>query len=294
MKNVPSLVSIIIPAYNAANFIEETIQSVYRQTHVNWEMIIVNDGSTDNTLDIINSIVDEKITIINQQNAGVATARNRGLSEAKGEYIVFLDADDIMSDNFLTARIKALENDKTVDYVGGLVQTFPIAANTKKAAASDTVNEILFFNSSFVTVPSNYLFRTKVLITNGIEFNKALSSTADRFFILELSKFAKGKNISDENSKLLYRFSQESMSNKVTPGLIIDNEKFYYELKRKHLLPQGNIQKFKSFYFLSLAKGFGMVKNWARVVKYLAMSFFHHPVFFTRSFGKSIFAVRVK
>jgi len=294
MKNVPSLVSIVIPAYNAENFIEETIQSIYRQTYPDWEMIIVNDGSKDNTLDIINSILDERIKIINQQNAGVAVARNRGLSEAKGEYVVFFDADDVMSDDFLTARVNALKNDATVDYVGGLVQTFPIAAKTKKAAASDTVNEILFFNSSFVTVPSNYLFRTKVLIANGILFNKVLSSTADRFFILELSKYARGKNISDENSNLLYRFSQESMSNKVTPGLIIDNEKFYYELKRKHLLPDGNIQKFKSFYFLSLAKGFGMVKYWARVFKYLAMSFFHHPVFFTKNFGKSIFAIRVK
>jgi hypothetical protein len=104
-----------------------------------------------------------------------------------------------------------------------------------------------------------------------------------------VSRFAKGKNISDERAKLLYRHTSQSMSNKVTPGLIIDNEKFYYELKKKNLLPAGKEHKFRSFYFLSLAKGFGMVKYWKRVCKYLVMSFINHPVFFTENFGKSIF-----
>jgi hypothetical protein len=132
------------------------------------------------------------------------------------------------------------------------------------------------------------MFRKKLLFDNKIKFNRELSSSADRFFILEVSKFAKGKNLAGEKGKLLYRFTSQSMSNNVTPGLIIDNEKFYYELKRKKLLPHGKEQKFKSFYFLSLAKGFGMVKFWKRVVKYLVMSFINHPVFFTKNFGKSI------
>ena len=68
----------------------------------------------------------------------------------------------------------------------------------------------------------------------------------------------------------------------------IEESKRLVELKRKKLLPYGKEQKFKSFYFLSLAKGFGLVKSWKRVLKYLAMSFFNHPIFFTRSFGKSI------
>jgi teichuronic acid biosynthesis glycosyltransferase TuaG len=288
MPKIPSLVSIVIPAYNADAFIEETIQSIYSQTYQNWEMIIINDGSTDKTAEITGRINDAKVKVINQQNAGVACARNRGMTEAKGEFIVFFDADDLMSRDFLATRVNALQKDLTVDYAGGLVQTFPVAANPKKAAASDPVNEILFFNTAFVTVPSNYIFRKKMLISNGITFNKELSSSADRFFIIEVSKVAKGKNIASENGKLLYRVTSQSMSNNVTPGLIIDNEKFYYELKRKNLLPYGKKQKFKSFYFLSLAKGFGLVKYWKRVFKYLVMSFINDPVFFTKNFGKSI------
>jgi teichuronic acid biosynthesis glycosyltransferase TuaG len=282
------LVSIVIPAYNAADYIEETVQSILNQSYQSWEIIIVNDGSTDNTIDIIKSFTDHRIQCITQKNAGVAAARNKGLAFAKGEYVVFFDADDLMTPDFLSERLNTLKKDGSIGYVGGLVQSFPGKARMKKAAASDPVNEILFFNASFATVPSNYMFRKKILLDNKIRFNRELSSSADRFFILEISKYARGKSLAGEKGKLLYRFTSQSMSNNVTPGLIIDNEKFYYELKRKNLLPYGKVQKFKSFYFLSLAKGFGMVKFWKRVCKYLVMSFINHPVFFTKNFGKSI------
>ncbi len=290
MQNQHHLVSIIIPAYNAASFIEETIQSIYGQSYPSWEVIIVNDGSTDGTVDIGKSFRDPRIQIITQKNAGVAAARNKGLFFANGEFVVFFDADDLMTPDFLNERVNALKNDRSIGYVGGMVETFPTQAAIKKAAAIDPVNEILFFNASFATVPSNYMFRKKLLSDNEIRFNRQLSSSADRFFILEVSKYTKGKNLAGEKGKLLYRFTSQSMSNNVTPGLIIDNEKFYYELKRKNLLPYGKVQKFKSFYFLSLAKGFSLVRHWKQVFKYLAMSFINHPVFFTKSFGKSIIA----
>jgi len=222
-------------------------------------------------------------------NAGVAAARNTGLTVAKGELVVFFDADDLMTPDFLSARVRELENDPQLGYVGGMVETFPIAVEARKAAGSDPDNEILFFDASFVSIPSNYMFRKNILVNNHILFNRQLSSSADKLFILEVSKYAKGKNIPDENAKLLYRHTTQSMSNKVTPGLIIDNVKFYYELKKKNLLPAGRENRFRSFYFLSLAKGFGMVKQWKQVCKYLMMSFINHPVFFAGNFGKSIF-----
>lgn len=289
MLGKTNFVTVIIPAFNAAPFIEDTIKSIYGQTYPHWDIIIIDDGSTDNTVSIVNSFNDGRVKIIRQVNAGVAAARNNGLTHAKGNLVVFFDADDLMSAEFLSVRVQALENDPEIGYVGGLVETFPDIVKTRKAAGSDPLNQILFFDSSFVTIPSNYLFRKEVLIHNNILFNKKLSSSADRFFILEVSKFAKGKNVNSEKGKLLYRVSGQSMSHHVTPGLIIDNEKFYYELKRKNLLPEGMKHKFKSFYFLSLAKGFGMVKYWKSVIKYLFMSFINHPVFFAENFGKSLF-----
>ncbi len=289
MQPATKLVSIIIPAYNAASFIEDTIHSITAQTYSNWEAIIVDDGSTDETSKIIRNFEDKRIRVHSQMNLGVATARNNGLRRAKGELVVFFDADDMMTPDFLSARIQELERNSEIGYVGGMVETFPIEIESRKAAGSDPVNEILFFDASFVTIPSNYMFRKNILTDNNISFNKELSSSADRFFIIEVSKFAKGKNITGDKGKLLYRHTSQSMSNKVTPKLIIDNEKFYYELKRKNLLPAGKENKFRSFYFLSLAKGFGMVRYWRRVCKYLAMSFINHPLFFTEHFGKSLF-----
>jgi glycosyltransferase involved in cell wall biosynthesis len=289
MQGKTNLVSVIIPAYNAAPFIEETIRSIYGQTYPHWEIIVIDDGSTDNTASICEQLNCSSLKVIRQKNTGVAMARNNGLALAKGELVVFFDADDLMSPDFLSVRVEALLDDPEIGFVGGLVETFPLPVKTRKAAGSDPVNEILFFDSSFVTVPSNYLIKKEILADNKVFFNKELSSSADRFFILEVSRFAKGKNITGEKGKLLYRFTSQSMSHKVTPGLIIDNEKFYYELKRKNLLPHGRKHKFNSFYFLSLAKGFGMVKYWKSVVKYLFMSFINHPVFFAENFSKSLF-----
>ncbi len=288
MQRKTNLVSVIIPAYNAAPFISETINSIVGQSYTDWEVIVVDDGSSDNTTSICSEFNTAKVKVIRQQNAGVAIARNNGLLNAKGDFIVFFDADDLMSPDFLSERVQVLQNEPEIGFVGGLVETFPVAAKIRQAAGSDPVNQILFFDSSFVTIPSNYLFRKEVLTGNNIFFNKELSSSADRFFILEVSKFTTGTNLSSDNSKLLYRVTSQSMSNNVTPGLIMDNEKFYYELKRKKLLPYGRKHKFNSFYFLSLAKGFGMVKSWKRVLKYLIMSFINHPLFFAEHFGKSL------
>ena len=90
------LVSIIIAAYNAATFIQETIQSVINQTYQNWELLIVDDASTDDTIDKIRSLEDHRIKLIPlAKNSGAAIARNTAIAQAKGEYLAFLDSDDL-------------------------------------------------------------------------------------------------------------------------------------------------------------------------------------------------------
>lgn len=88
------LISVIIPLYNKAACIENTVHSVLKQSFQNFELIIVNDGSTDNSLDIVNKISDSRIRIIDKENEGVSDTRNRGVQESLGEYLLFLDADD--------------------------------------------------------------------------------------------------------------------------------------------------------------------------------------------------------
>lgn len=94
--------SVIIPVYNGEKFIENAIKSVLEQTTSDWELIIVNDGSTDNTISVLKKYQDnEKIKIISQANSGVSVARNTGVKNSKGNYIAFLDADDVWHKNHL-------------------------------------------------------------------------------------------------------------------------------------------------------------------------------------------------
>lgn len=111
------LVSIITPSYNTAKFIKETIESVRAQTYKNWEMIIVDDCSNDDSTSIIKSLIDtfndHRIKLfINERNSGAALSRNRALRLSKGRWIAFLDSDDLWEPEKLEKQIKFMENNK--------------------------------------------------------------------------------------------------------------------------------------------------------------------------------------
>ncbi|MDP9077358.1 MAG: glycosyltransferase [Bacteroidota bacterium] len=110
------LVSIIIPLYNAENYVAETIKSALAQTWPNKEIIIINDGSTDNSLVVAQQFAGENVKVFSQQNKGASVARNYGLNEARGKYIQFLDADDLLSENKIEAQLKSLSGYD--EYVG--------------------------------------------------------------------------------------------------------------------------------------------------------------------------------
>lgn len=117
--------SIIVPAYNVSEFIEECINSVLKQkTEFKYELIVINDGSKDDTLDKINLFKeDNHLKIINQENRGFSGARNRGIDEAKGKYIMFLDSDDLLCENSIEKLMKTAY-DKKADIVQGAYYTF--------------------------------------------------------------------------------------------------------------------------------------------------------------------------
>lgn len=95
------MISVVIPLYNKEKQIAKTLQTVLNQTYQNFEIVIVNDGSTDGSVEEVLRISDSRIRLVNQENGGVSAARNRGIDEAKGEYIAFLDADDIWAKDHL-------------------------------------------------------------------------------------------------------------------------------------------------------------------------------------------------
>ena len=107
--NVP-LVSIIIPAYNAAKYISETLESALNQTYENIEVIVVDDGSTDDTVNIVEKVIDQRIILLRQINSGQCAASNLGIKHANGDYIKFLDADDILNLDHIKIQVDSLKN----------------------------------------------------------------------------------------------------------------------------------------------------------------------------------------
>ena len=106
------MVSVVMPCYNGADFISETIDSVLAQTYENWELLIIDDGSSDNSLEIVKSYAatDPRIRPISQANAGSAAARNNGIKQARGQYIALLDSDDLWLPEFLESQITFMKS----------------------------------------------------------------------------------------------------------------------------------------------------------------------------------------
>jgi glycosyltransferase involved in cell wall biosynthesis len=118
------LISVLISVYNGESFIQESINSILNQSFKNFELIIVNDGSTDNTLNILNSFSDERIVIHNQNNTGLSVALNNGLRLAKGKYIARLDADDFALPNRLQLQYDFMESNPNYVLCGGFADVY--------------------------------------------------------------------------------------------------------------------------------------------------------------------------
>lgn len=119
------MVSIVIPAYNAAETIINTLESVFSQTYKDWEIILIDDGSTDNTAAVLNSFFGtlsqkdvNKVKFIKQMNQGVSAARNVGLKAAGGDFIALLDSDDTWMPNKLERQMEILKENATIDFLG--------------------------------------------------------------------------------------------------------------------------------------------------------------------------------
>lgn len=264
------LVSIVIPCYNAENFISETLSSILRQDHTNFEILIIDDGSTDKSAAIIGKIDDKRISYHYQKNAGVSNARNNGIPLAKGKYIIFFDADDVMSDKFLSSRITELKK-SDLKFVAGKILHYNGKSISKTDfffPKSETLQrDILIFNYEINTCPSNVMLVTSFVRENKLHFNENLSSTADRYFLMECS--LKGSGYYSENvSPLIYRISDTSMSNQLSLKLVHDNEIFFKELKSNKLVPDELLPAFNKKMLRILSGAHFKLHNYRKSIVY--------------------------
>lgn len=278
------LISVIIPCYNGAPFIEETLSSILMQSEKNIEVIIVNDGSTDNSEVLIKKFDDKRIQYYYQANQGVSVARNTGLTKVKGRYLMFFDADDVMTENFLKSRFQFLEREQSVDFISGEVERFSAQGKIKeyyRGASSDLVREVLLNQEEVDTCPSNYFFRTEFIKEHGILFNTKLSSTADRFFLLECAQYGKAKFVK-ELAPLRYRITPSSMSGKLTLNLIKDNEVYYNKLKRTGLVPKEIRNKTLFLSSFILFASYWKIGLKLKALRFAMISFCFNPVAFIK------------
>ena len=218
-----NLISVVINAYNAEKYINKCIDNVVNQTYKNLEILIVNDGSTDNTLEICKSYKDDRIRIINQENMGLSMARNVGIDNAKGDYLYFVDADDFIDND----TIEYLYN-LCIEYNTDMSTCVPIDIynyDYKKnkikekvliISGKDILNKILLSNDRAGCL-WNKLIKKELLVNLRFE-DRIINDVAFVYkFVLKLDRIA----YSNQNKYYYYR-RNDSIIGTQKPEYLID------------------------------------------------------------------------
>ena len=247
-------VSVIVPVFNAEKHLRKSVESVINQTYSNWELIIVNDGSTDSSPKICDeySDNDNRIVVIHQQNFGVSMARNTGVKAATGDYVVFLDADDEFDLNLLEDNIEIIEKNEA----DILIFNFKHVKNGNPAENGYSLNEIFcgdnktFFENELCRLMKfdlmnaswNKIIRRDFLVNNNIQFDELFSIFEDAMFSVKICRYAKTICINSKSYYYYYVWNHGSLRTKLSPNRF-DAIKKLYELETDYCTDHGDNDK---------------------------------------------------
>lgn len=246
-------ISLIIPVYNAEKFLTKTLMSLEQQTVKNFEVVIVDDGSTDNSVKIIDLFKSKiNIKLISQKNSGVSAARNNGIIHSNGEYIMFLDSDDYLVENSIEIISKEIEKKKydiyLFDYYLEIKQK-KIRVNYMYAYENkiDLTKGIL--KGEKLGVVWNKVFSRNKLFSNNILFNEKLKYCEDELFLLNY--LAKCNNVS-YIPECLYSYVQHenSITNRYDANFY-NNQFLPYYLE---VFKIADLEQYKSLFFLKIIR----------------------------------------
>ena len=228
---VMGLVTVVIPCYNQAHFLGEAIESVLVQSYPNFEIIVVDDGSPDDTSEVAASY--PKVRLIRQENQGLSGARNTGLRHSKGEYVVFLDADDRLLPEALEAHLDHLEAHPQCAFVSGPCRRIaadgsPLPTPSRLHVEGD--HYLMLLHRCYIVPPAVVMYRRAILETVG-GFDTSLSPSADHEMYLRIAR--KFPVCSHENVVAEYRRYGTSMSD--NPGLMLSAAVSARSSQRKHI-----------------------------------------------------------
>ena len=221
-------ISVIVPAYNSENFISETLDCLLSQSLKDIQIIVVNDGSTDGTDKIINAYAEKNANILPvfQENAGVSAARNNGIDRAEGEYILFLDSDDLLGKDALEQMCNALDETQAdialcrVESFGISCASNPIVDSLVRDKSISCYDKRLLWNF----LVSNKCYRAKTLKESGVRFPE-MKYSEDGAFFMQYVHTAKPKITGVENAVFRYRRHTLSVTHKVNVALLQDFSK---------------------------------------------------------------------
>ncbi len=199
MTNKP-LVSVILPVYNANGFLPAAIESILNQTYKNFELIAINDGSTDNSLEILKKYAkkDKRIKIVNnKKNLNISRSLNIGIISAKGQFIARMDADDISLPNRLESQIKYLLNHKDIVILGGQCKTIDtdgkIIGHKLFPVTNNKICEALYYENP-IQHPT-VVFNKNLIPKNFTWYNPELPPAEDYDLFFRMAKFGKYHNL---------------------------------------------------------------------------------------------------
>lgn len=205
----------VIPVYNGELTVEKTIRSVLSQTFSDFEVIVINDGSIDSTLDILNKIQDPRVKVFSFPNSGLSASRNRGIELACGKFVSFIDADDLWTLDKLEDQKNALQENPDVAVVYSWTDFVDESGNLLGYGIRQTVNGYVFpdlLMFYFIGSGSNALIRKHVFDTVG-GFDETLTSAEDLDMFLRLA--ARYQFLAIPKPQILYRLTSSSMSKNV-------------------------------------------------------------------------------
>jgi glycosyltransferase involved in cell wall biosynthesis len=255
--NKPSLITVVIPCYNQAHFLSEAIKSIQNQTYEHYEIIVVNDGSTDNTTEIARKFRD--VQLIEQKNMGLAAARNAGLLQSNGEFVVFLDSDDRLLPNALKIGLEAFEQNPDCAFVSGFCRfisadgsRLPDLKQPRVKGEADHYEALL--KKSYIWSPANVMYRRKIFEQTA-PFDAAVSAAADYELYLRIARqfpvYQHGEIVAE------YRKYNTSMSS--NPKLMLATVLRVMEAQKQFVESNPSYKKAwrqgLGFYFLFYGKG---------------------------------------
>jgi glycosyltransferase involved in cell wall biosynthesis len=231
-------VSVILPAFNAAATLHAAVESILGQTYTNIELICIDDGSNDSTLEVLNTFIDDpRLNIISRENRGLIASLNEGIDASTGKYIARMDADDISLKDRIEKQVNFLESHSSVVALGGAIHEFD-ETGFIKVKTNPTHNEELQFHSLH-KIPiwhPTAMFRSDIVKKFGVRYDVEYPHAEDVKFWFELSKFGELANL--EDVLLNYRRSDEQASKKHNQAQRASASKarleLYYELSEQY------------------------------------------------------------